>query len=212
VPEPTVSQAPAPRTPGTNGHDAQTAETGSGRIRSALSRTHVVIAAVAGLVSVGVSLLFQLAPGLKPDPRDNVGADVAVVAVEPGVRVRDWIERGFRGDTRNEMMRRFGDQLEFGGELIYVRVAVDGHKHEDVGLRYTLYSARTHRRLPDAINFEPYSRIPIDAPSERSVQMLFVPELKWEPDLFIRAELTDEDGVLAVADSGRIRAGRLSPR
>jgi hypothetical protein len=212
VAKPTVTQAPSqPPTGPIDGHDAA-APTSSSRFRSAVSRTHVVIAAVAGLVSVGVSLLFQLAPGLKPDPRDNVGADVAIVALEPGVRVREWIERGFRGERREGMMRTFGDQLDFAGELIYVRVAVDGHKHEDVGLRYSLYSARTHRRLPDAINFEPYSRIPIEAPSERSIQLLFVPELKFEPDLFIRAELTDEDGVLAVADSRRIRAGKLTDR
>jgi|SRR5687768_8937981 len=206
----TVEQAPPVDPPeSTNGHGTRTLR--EGRIRAAFSRTHVVIAAVAGLVSVGVSLLFQLAPELRPDPRDSVGADVAVVAVEPGVRVRDWINRGFRGEQRAELTRTFESQLDFPGELIYVRVAVDGHKHKDVGLRYALYGARSQRRLPDRLNFTPYSRIRISAPSQRSIQYLFVPDLRFESDLFIRAELTDGDGVLAVADSGRLRAGKLAP-
>lgn len=202
----TVRQAPPPET---NGHSAPPR---AGGLRAAVSRTHVVIAAVAGLVSVGVSLLFQLVPNLKPDPRDSVGADVAVVAVEPGVSVREWITRGFQGEQRAEMMRRYDGQLDFKGELIYVRVAVDGHKHKDVGLSYALYGAESQRRLPDRLNFSPYSRIRIEAPSERSIQYLFVPSLRFTSDLFIRAQLTDGEGVLAIGDSGRLHNGLLSSR
>lgn len=209
--ERTVEQAPVvPPPESTNGHTTVAPNRGD-RVRAAFSRTHVVIAAVAGLVSVGVSLLFQLAPDLRPDPRDSVGADVAIVAVEPGVRVRDWIERGFVGEERAEMLRRFRDQLEFPGELIYVRVAVDGHKHKDVGLSYALYGATSQRRLPDRLNFSPFARIRISAPSQRSIQYLFVPSLRFERDLFIRAQLTDSEGVLAVGDSGRLHKGKLRP-
>jgi hypothetical protein len=206
----TVEQAPpvVPPAERTNGHRRTPRRE---RVRAAFSRTHVVIAAVAGLISVGVSLLFQLAPGLKPDPRDSVGADVAIVAVEPGVTVRDWIDRGFAGEQHAALVRDFRDQLDFPGELIYVRVAVDGHKHKDVELRYAVYRANSHRRLPDGGTFSPYSRIRIDAPSQRSIQFLFVPDLSFEPDLFIRAELRSRDGVLAVGDSGRLHAGRLRP-
>lgn len=207
----TVEQAPVVTPPETTNGHGLAARTRRERVRAAFSRTHVVIAAVAGLVSVSVSLLFQLVPNLKPDPRDTVGADVAIVAVEPGVRVKDWIERGFQGSERAQLMRRFRTQLDFPGELIYVRVAVDGHKHKDVGLTYALYGAVSQRRLPDRLNFAPFSRIRIDAPSERSIQYLFVPDLRFERDLFIRAQLTDSEGVLAVADSGRLRAGRLAP-
>ena len=181
------------------------------QIRGAVSRTHVVVAAVAGLVSVGVSLLFQLAPSLKPDPRDSVGADVAVVAVEPGVNVRQWIHRAFQGERRDALLHTYRDQLDFGGELIYVRVAVDGHKHRDVGLSYALYSAQSQRRLPDSASFARFSRIRITAPKQRSIQYLFVPDLTYDTDLFIRAQLTDRDGVLAVADSGRLHRGKLKP-
>lgn len=206
-----VEQTPVVAPPDrTNGHTAPRPTRGA-RIRSAFSRTHVVIAAVAGLVSVGVSLVFQLVPDLRPDPRDSVGADVAVVAVEPGVTVREWIQRGFRGEQRAVLTERFRTQLDFVGELIYVRVAVDGHKHKDVGLSYALYGADSHRRLPDRLDFAPYARIRIDAPSQRSIQFLFVPSLRFERDLFIRAQLSDSDGVLAVADSGRLHKGKLAP-
>ena len=209
--EPSVERAPVIAPPeSTNGHGAR--EPGRGaRVRSAFSRTHVVIAAIAGLVSVGVTLLFQLAPELRPDPRDTVGADVSIVAVEPGVSVRDWIARSFQGEERDAQMRRFAEQLDFPGELIYVRVAVDGHKHKDVGLSYALYGAESQRRLPDRLNFSPFSKIRVEAPSERSIQYLFVPDLRFERDLFIRAQLTDSDGVLAVGDSGRLHKGKLAP-
>jgi hypothetical protein len=209
--ERTVEQAPVTvPAEGANGHGTPRPTRGE-RIRAAFSRSHVVIAAVAGLVSVGVSLLFQFVPELKPDPRETVGADVAIVAVEPGVSVRNWITRAFAGERRAAELRRFSGQLEFPGELIYVRVIVDGHKHKDVGLSYALYGAVSQRRLPDRLNFSPFARVAIDAPSQRSIQYLFVPDLRYERDLFIRAQLTDSDGVLAVADSGRLRAGRLSP-
>jgi hypothetical protein len=204
-----VEQAPSIAPETTNGHGAP-APTRRAQVRSAFSRTHVVIAAVAGLVSVGVSLLFQLAPDLKPDPRDSVGADVAVVAVEPGVTVREWIDRGFRGEQRAALTEKFRTQLDFVGELIYVRVAVDGHKHKDVGLSYALYGAESHRRLPNRLDFAPYSRIRIEAPSQRSIQYLFVPSLRFERDLFIRTQLTDGEGVLAIGDSGRLRKGKLA--
>ncbi len=209
--EPTVEQAPVIRPPeSTNGHTVREPARGA-RLRAAFSRTHVVIAAVAGLVSVGVSLLFQLAPDLKPDPRDSVGADLAVVAVEPGVSVRDWITRGFQGEQRVEMLRTYDGQLDFRGELIYVHVAVDGHKHKDVGLSYALYGAQSQRRLSNRLGWLDFAKVRIEAPSQRSVQYLFVPDLSFERDLFIRAQLSTGEGVLAVADSGRLHRGKLRP-
>jgi hypothetical protein len=209
--EPTVEQTPVVTPPQTtNGHGAPRPGRGA-QVRAAFSRTHVVIAALAGLVSVGVSLVFQFAPDLRPDPRDTVGADLSVVAVEPGVSVRDWITRSFQGEERAAQLRRFSEQLDFPGELIYVRVIVDGHKHKEVRLSYALYGATSQRRLPDRLNFAPFSRLRIKAPSERSIQFLFVPDLSFERDLFIRAQLSDSEGVLAVADSGRLRKGLLRP-
>lgn len=209
--ERTVEQSPGGAPPETTNGHAAPALSATARARAAVSRTHVVIAALAGLVSVGVSLVFQLVPDLKPDPRDSVGADVSIVAVEPGITVREWIRRGFQGAERADMLRRYDGQLDFPGELIYVRVAVDGHKHRDVGLSYAVYDATKQERLPDRINFAPYSRVRIEAPSERSVQFLFVPSLRRSRDVFIRAQLSDADGVLAVADSGRLRKGLLRP-
>ncbi len=206
----TIEQAPDVTPESTNGHTVPARRRGA-RVRAVFSRTHVVIAAVAGLVSVGVSLLLQLAPDLRPDPRDSVGADVAIVGVEPGVPVRDWIQRGFRGEQRTALLKRYESQLDFPGELVYVHVAVDGHKHRDVELRYALYNARTQRRMPDRVGFAPFARIRIEAPNQRSIQYLFVPDLSFERDLFIRAELTDSEGVLAIADSGRLRKGLLAP-
>ncbi len=205
--EPRVGQA-APVTPPEHANGGGAAEPRR-RVKRAFTATHLIVTGLAGLVSVMVSLLFQVAPGLRPDPGDNVGADVAVIALEPGATVGSWINRGAVGAARERLRRAFDGQLEFGGEIIFVHVAVDGHKHKDVSLRYRLYEARTHRRASRRLGFAPFATVGIDAPRQRSVQLMFVPDLKREQDLFVRVELSDSNGLLAVADSERISRGRL---
>src|SRR5262245_32096112 len=81
-----------------------------GRARRWASHTNVVLTAVAGLVSATIALLFQLAPGLKPDPGDNIGADVSVVALERGATIKSWIDRGFTTPAaRAEQRAKFAD-------------------------------------------------------------------------------------------------------
>jgi hypothetical protein len=179
--------------------------------RQWLSRAHVTIAAILGLTATTLALLFDLVPALKPDPRDRVGADVAVFALEPDVTIGDWIARGFSSEIQKKLRARYLDRAAVGG-LLYVRTAVDGHKHDRVTLRYSVFVIATQKRLPaDAIDAPPLDPLDVTSPSERSVQTLWVPDLSDDHrDLFIRVELWDNDGMLAVADSPIIRRGKLA--
>jgi hypothetical protein len=178
-----------------------------------LKSSHVVLAALVGLATLLLSLLFQLAPGLKPDPGDNVGADVQVLTIEPHVTVGRWIDRAFDGASEDKMRARFGhEQLNFSGSVLLVRMAVDGHKHSDVVLRYRIFKAADQERVTADLGtgFALPTRIDIDAPSERSVQLMWLPDLSAETDdFFVRVELSDGDGLLAVANSPKIHKGLL---
>jgi hypothetical protein len=199
-----VEERPPPEAPPANG----AGKVRAGRVRRWASQTNVVLAAVAGLVSAGIALLFQLAPGLKPDPGDNIGADVSVIALERGVTIESWLQRGFRGAAYAEQYAKYKDQLPYRGEIIYVHVAVDGHKHKDVSLSYRLFMAKS--QLPvTAIATGDFAKLKMEAPSQRSVSLMFVPNLKKTGDLFLRVTLRDDTDVLAVADSRTISDGKL---
>lgn len=178
--------------------------------RQWLSRAHVAVAAILGLTVTTLALLFDLVPALKPDPRDRVGADVAVVALEPNVTIGEWIARGFTPEMQEKLRAKYPDQAADGG-LLYVRTAVDGHKHDEVTLRYGVIVSTTQKSIPaGAIDAPPLDPVGISSPSERSVQTLWVPDLSDDDrDLFIRVELWDSDGMLALADSPTIRRGKL---
>ncbi|MBE2316084.1 hypothetical protein DVA67_008860 [Solirubrobacter sp. CPCC 204708] len=193
----------------TNGHGQM--EQPPGRVRRTFSQLNLVVLAALTLGGAAATLLFQLAPELAPDPGDNVGANVSVVALERGATVRSWIERNFHGDQEAAEKRRYEHELDYQGELIAVHVAVDGHKHKDVSLRYAMFDADTHEPEP-LPSFARYHVMDVNAPSQRSVQLMFVPDLKDEGKLFVRVELSDESGLLAVADSGTIVRGKMRTR
>ena len=174
------------------------------------------ICALVALLASGVGLFWDFLPQYRPDPLDTVGADVAIVAIEPNVRLVDWLRRAygtkFDGPAREIFGRPPSDsELHQPGELLYVRTQVDGHKHKDVTLRYRLYDGATDR--PVDIPLPPLlakvQRVKLDAPSQRSVQLLWTPDLRDEEGAFLRVELASEHGLLAVADSGALHKGQL---
>ena len=174
------------------------------------------ICALVALIASAVGLFWDLLPQYRPDPLDTVGADVAVVAVEPGVKLVDWLRRAYGTDFDRPARDIFGrppssSELRQPGELLDVRTQVDGHKHKDVALRYRLYDGVTDRpvEIPLPPLLAKVQRVKLDAPSQRSVQLLWTPDLRDEEGAFIRVELTSEHGLLAVADSAALHKGRL---
>jgi hypothetical protein len=190
---------------------------GSAVGRVATASRAVVLATVALAGSI-VTLLFTLVPDLKPDPHEKVGAAVDIVAVERNVSVRQWLHRAFPGDVDGAAEKLFGKHPVvpgYHGEVVYVRVQVDGFKHGHVFLAVRLYDARTQSvvELPstpiDPARFATLSSRKIDAPSRSSIQVLFLPNLAGTPHYFLRAELYETGGVLALADSPTLIHGLI---
>jgi hypothetical protein len=174
------------------------------------------VCAVVGLAVGALGLFWDFVPQYRPDPLDTVGADVAVAALEPGITLLDFLRRTHPDDVAGAGREVFGrapspSELRQPGEMLYVRTQVDGHKHRDIALRYTVYEGRaqTPVDLPLPPELKRLQRTELIAPSQRSVQLLWVPDLSDEPDVFIRVELTSDSGLLAMADSGRLRHGLL---
>jgi hypothetical protein len=176
----------------------------------------VVVAAVVALATSGVALLFTLVPTLKPDPREDIGGEVAVFAVEPGVSFNDWLGRVFPDprDRRRIIAKAIGpkpepSELKIKGEVIYVKSTVTGFKHRNVTLHPTVYSAATQEEVnlrgPDV------PPVRVDAPTERSVSVLWIPSLVSgsKTRVFVRVALHDDAGaILAVDDSKVLTEGR----
>lgn len=193
-------------------------------LRRLAGRSGTFLTALIALVAAAVGLVFLFQPGLKPDPRERVGAAVEIFSVEPGVSTRAWLHEAFATrDVPAEIRRLFGVSKPATGELaalgsvVYVRVEVDGYKHRQVELQVRLYDLKTMQRLSRfPPQFNESSRPTIDAPNRRSVQLMFISDLSNErrrPE-FLRVELVDSDTgrMLAVADSPALVKGRVSTR
>ena len=178
------------------------------------------LTALIALVAAATGLLFQLVPALTPDPRERVGASVEIFAVERGVPVGVWLRETFVKDAQAATRRVFGgqppaaDELGVEGTVVYVRAEVDGYKHREIALRVRLYDWTTQERVDRdfAPLYRQSSRVAIDSPNRRSVQPLFVPDLRYEerPE-FLRVSLIDSEtgSILAVADSPKLLHGRI---
>jgi hypothetical protein len=198
------------------GHSPSQSNEHPKRARQGLFTT---ICALVALFASAIGLFWDFLPQYRPDPLDTVGADVSIFSVEPGVRLVDWLRRTHGADFAPAAREIFGrrpsaSELRQPGELLYVRTQVDGHKHRDVSLRYRLYDGASHKpvELPLPQSLAKVQRIRLEAPSQRSVQLLWTPDLREEDGAFIRVELTSEHGLLAVTDSGTLHKGWMRRR
>ena len=189
-------------------------------LRRLVAESKTFLTALIALVAATVGLLFQLVPSLKPDPRERVGAAVEIFAVERGVRIGDWLRDAFPKDVAAATKRVLGtttpepSELTVEGTVVYVRAEVDGYKHRSVALRARLYIWRSQQRVPTnfAAPYRESSGVTIDSPNRRSVQLLFVSDLRAEPEPeFLRVELVDSSSgaILAIADSPELLRGRI---
>ena len=187
--------------------------------------TYALITAALALASSLAALVFTLWPGLKPDPRDRLGADVSVFAVEPGVGIGEWIRRTStdrddrRGRTERYLRTVIGpgpppeaceraEYLAAPGHAIYVRVAIEGFKRREVQMRWSMYDQRSRQRVPE-LSDRTIGAIALDSPAARSVVQIWVPPAPGHALVFARIELIDPaHTTLAVADSPRF-SGRV---
>jgi hypothetical protein len=180
--------------------------------RSLLRRLGPMFVALVALGSSLVALVFTLWPGLKPDPHTTYQAEVAIFAVERGVTFGQYLHRiaftreRYR-ERRREMLGADADGqaglLRLAGEVVYVESMVEGFKHDSVTLRWSLYGARSLRRVRGAsFSDVPAAQLDLGAPSDRTMQLLWLPPPQGHGPFRVRVGLYDErDTLLDVADS-----------
>jgi hypothetical protein len=172
------------------------------------------LVAIVALTSSLITLIFELWPGLRPDPRTTLGADVSVFAIDPGVTYGAYLQRlsfspsDFDGRLAAAcgQSRRCG-RLKLRGEEVYVRTIVDGFKRRSISMRLSLYNAATHTRVQGASDVD-VANERLSSPSDRAVVPVW---LICPPDAsgryFVRVELyhRGDDVLLAVGDSTPFR-------
>jgi hypothetical protein len=173
------------------------------------------IVAATALGSSLVALVFELWPGLKPDPRTKLGADVSVFAVDPRVSYGAFLQRlSFSdADLRSRISAACGTpkpcgRLNLPGEEAYVQTTVEGFKRRSVALRLSLYNAASQTRVAGASDVD-VAKERLAAPSDQSViPVWIVCPPKRGGRYFIRVELyhSGDHVLLAVADSRRFSA------
>jgi hypothetical protein len=168
----------------------------------------ILVAAVA-FASSAVALVFTLWPGLKPDPRTHLGAEISVFAVDPNVTYGEWLTtRSSFSESEaqsrlNEAKRQTPGLLKVGGEVAYVRTQVEGFKRRSVAMRASIYESGSHSRVDGVSNIEVATQH-LDAPSDQVVVPVWLP---CPPEsgrkYYVRIELyhRGDNVLLAVADS-----------
>jgi hypothetical protein len=192
------------------------------RIRRFSGATLALFTALLALASAGVGLVFDLKPELRPDPRTTLRAELSVFAVEQQVPVDDWLHRvttnqkAYRARRARFLRDAFEDvpkpsaqdvraQLAVTGELFYVRTEINGFKRRSLRLRWSMYGARSQRRLAtEGLQNVTGAELVGAAPSDASVSLVWTPAVPAQGLCFARFELIEPAGaVLAVADSQR---------
>jgi hypothetical protein len=165
-----------------------------------------LIGAMLAAIISGTNLTFELWPGLKPDPKEKVGADLAVLAIDKNVEYDDY---GHRPGRRVPVSAKGEDP----GNVFYLQARIEGFKRQTLHLKWFTYLPNGERRTGTeeeaAVErvFEP------EAPINTQVAQIWVREPgglirgTWESQAgkgyFVRFELYRGDVLLAYKDSPR---------
>jgi hypothetical protein len=175
-----------------------------------------LVALVGALLAAAISatsLTFVLVPGLKPDPKEKVGADLAVRTLDTNVNYGEYLDRpGKKIKEKNK------PRDDYPGNVFYLRAHIEGFKRENVSLRWFTYNPTGERRpgsgkeATESTVFEP------SAPTNTQVAQIWVREPGrfdhgvWDSDAntepyFVRFELYSGDVLLAFEDSPKFYVG-----
>ena len=179
-----------------------------------------LLTALLALASGTVGLVFDIWPELRPDPRTTRAAEVSVLAVERAVPFDDWLHRvtptskTYAARRRAYLRRAFAGMpapdaagtraaLSVQGQLIYVRMHIEGFKRRSLRLRWSMYRVAGQRRLAtEGLQNATGASVVGAAPSDTSVVLIWTPSVVVRGAIFARFEVVDKTGaVLAVADS-----------
>lgn len=186
--------------------DAPVAERRRWRFAAAPMVTLIGVLLAAGIS--GTTLVYTLWPGLKPDPKEKVGAEIRSLAVDREV-------------TRGEYLCRFGPvdkgepRVDVMGNVYYIRAEIEGFKRSSVNLKWFTYNAdndQRRQRLRSTTKKTPVFRP--QAPINTQIAQVWVPTPNRDGHSYVRFELYAKDVLLAFVDSRpfETRAGGLPPR
>jgi hypothetical protein len=181
------------------------------RLRDVSKATIATATAMVALTAAAVGLIFDLWPGLSPEPGTHRGAELSVLAVERNVSYGEWLRRSsgteqiYKTRLRQQLRGAESDAgLRIPGELAYVKVSIFGFKHGSVTLRPSVYYASSQERKPLGGQLEQggQSLVHLNAPIDEFVAEIWIPPVRGAGRYFVRIEARDTSGtLLAVADS-----------
>jgi hypothetical protein len=172
-------------------------ETPSANPRPRLQTAALVtlIGAILAASISGANLVFELWPGLKPDPKEKIGAEVATLALDINVPYG-----GFLG--RSGQQPPVDADLKEVGNVFYVRAAIEGFKRETVRLKWFTYNADNNTREPGLRASVKAERLfKPHAPIDTQIAQVWVPTPSEAGNFFVRFELYSGDVLLAFVDS-----------
>ncbi len=134
-----MTTAAEPETPDATGPDGGRLR-GWRRAQAVPKRAWATFLAILAAGPASVGLVFQLWPGLQPDPGDRVSAKLRATTIDRDVTLREYLSDIGEGSA--------GDQPT-PGAVVYVDVNIQGRKHEDFELFYRVYDDASRTRVRD---------------------------------------------------------------
>lgn len=149
------------------------------------------LTALVALVAATVGLVFNLWPGLKPDPEVQLHATITPVGLETNVLYTDFLDR---------MERNSAHAPKISGDVVYVQLETDGLKGYESHLRWFLYKRNNARLSKD---FQPNDNVHLvsGTTSDRYVIPVWVKAPRDRGTYFVRFELKARGVLLAIANS-----------
>jgi hypothetical protein len=174
-------------------------------VRLSVTALVTLIGALLAAAISATSLTFGLIPSLKPDPKEKVGADLAVLALDKNV---DYSAYGSRPGRHIDVEA----SPEHPGNVFYLRAHIEGFKRQSVRLKWFTYNPNGERRPGSGREATEQSVFEPDAPINTQVAQIWVREPgsfnrygEWDSDdaegYFVRFELYSGGVLLAFKDS-----------
>ena len=172
-----------------------------------------LVGAVLAATISATTLIFILWPGLKPDPKERVGASLATVAFDRNVTLEQYFQR--EGVTKKaDMIRHLqhGEKLGGNGNVFYVKAQIEGFKRSSLHLAWFTYNAedryrclKFRARAPAEVVFQP------EAPINTQVAQVWVPTPDLNGTFFVRFELYTGSVLLNFTDSPKFDVRSTNP-
>lgn len=178
-------------------------ETRAAEPRKSRLQTTALVTLVGAILAASISganLVFELWPGLKPDPKEKVGGKIENVAHDLNVPFGGFL-------ARTGQQPPAGADLTEVGNVYYIRASTEGFKRETVRLKWFTYKTDNNSRLPgQSASVKAERLFKPQAPIDSQIAQVWVSTPSKEGSFFVRFELYSGDVLLAFVDSMPFRS------